>query len=145
MGRLQRGILFTLLSAGLVAPAAADPILMFLIGIAREMVISHANAPASERVPEQLMPDFTRVYPDPVETDVRGAMSDGHLSTLSAQRKESSSLKRRDEPKNRAVRGAMIGTSPRRLVTIRAAPQQRSKMRVRGKRKRSRRNQDQIA
>ena len=64
MGRfLRRGVLFTLLFAGLVAPAAADPILMFLIGIARDMLVNHATDPRRAAPPEQPMPDLGRVYP----------------------------------------------------------------------------------
>ena len=62
MGRyLRRGVLFTLLFAGVVTPAAADPILMFLLGIAREMIIEHANRPRLPAAPEYV-PDMERVY-----------------------------------------------------------------------------------
>ena len=45
MGRLLRkGVLFTLIFAGVATPAAADPILMFLFSIARNMVTDFAMA-----------------------------------------------------------------------------------------------------
>ena len=138
MGRLlRRGILFTLLSAGLVAPAAADPILMLLIGIAREMVVGHANAPASERVPEQLMPDFTRVYPGTsVEPDVlRRLIDDSFIYLSDGQRKEifDSLNAALMNPQNAAVRGAMIEYFAEKALTIRAAQQQLAKMPYREK------------
>ena len=40
---LRKGVVFTLLFAGVVTPASADPILMFLLGVARDMI----EAPAT--------------------------------------------------------------------------------------------------
>jgi hypothetical protein len=133
MGRiLRKGVLFTLLFAGLVAPAAADPILMFLIGIAREMVISHGTAPAGSRVPEQPLPDFSRVYPGTsVEPDVlRRLIDDSFLYLSEAQRREifDSLHAALMNPKNAAVRGAMIEYFAEKALTIRAAQMQLAKM-----------------
>jgi hypothetical protein len=133
MGRLlRRGILFTLLFAGLVAPAAADPILMFLIGIAREMVINHANMPDSERVPEQLMPDFSLVYPGTsVEPKVlRQLIDDSFLYLSDGQRREifDSLNAALLNPKNAAVRGTMIEYFAEKALTIRAAQLQLARM-----------------
>ncbi len=133
MGRLlRRGILFTLLFAGLVAPAAADPILMFLIGVAREMVVNHANAPASERVPEQPMPDFSLVYPGTsVEPKIlRQLIDDSFLYLSDGQRREifDSLNAALLNPKNAAVRGTMIEYFAEKALTIRAAQLQLARM-----------------
>lgn len=133
MGRLLRkGVLFTLLFAGLVAPAAADPILMFLIGIAREMVISHGTAPAGSRVPELPMPDMSRVYPGTsVEPDVlRRLIDDSFLYLSDGQRREifDSLHAALMNPKNAAVRGAMIEYFAERALTVRAAQMKLAKM-----------------
>ena len=133
MGRLlRRGIFFTLLFAGLVAPAAADPMLMFLIGIAREMVVNHANTPASERIPEQPTPDFSRVYPGTsVEPEVlRRLIDDSFLYLSDGQRREifDSLNAALMNPKNAAVRGTMIEYFAEKALTIRAAQQQLARM-----------------
>src|SRR5260221_11780523 len=61
MGRiLRKGVLFTLLFAGVATPAAADPIVMLLLGIARDMIVEHASkrdTPAPAYVP-----DLAKVY-----------------------------------------------------------------------------------
>lgn len=58
---LRKGVVFTLLFAGVVTPAAANPLLMFLLGIARDIVEAQVtrsrNAPA---VPECCSPPSTR-------------------------------------------------------------------------------------
>jgi hypothetical protein len=133
MGRsLRRGILFTLLFAGLVAPAAADPMLMFLIGIAREMVVNHANAPTSEREPERPMPDFTRVYPGTsVEPEVlRRLIDDSFIYLSDGQRREifDSLNAALMNPKNAAVRGTMIEYFAEKALTVRAAQLQLARM-----------------
>jgi len=132
MGRaLRRGVLFTLLFAGFVAPASADPILFFLLGIARDMVLSHANAPrqASEALP---MPDFGKVYPGTsVEPDVlRRLIDDSFLYLNDQQRREifeqlNAALL---NPKNAAVRGTMIEYFAERALAVRAAQLRLAKM-----------------
>ena len=124
MGRfLRRGVLFTLLFAGLVAPAAADPILMFLIGIAREMVVTHATTPAGARVVD--LPDLSRAYPGTtVEPDhMRRLINDSFLYLSDDQRREifDSLNAALLNPKNAAVRGAMIEYFAEKALTIRAA------------------------
>ncbi len=139
MGRfLRKGVLFTLLFAGLVAPAAADPILMFLIGIAREMVISHGTAPAGSRTPEALpAPDMSRVYPGTsVEPDVlRRLINDSFLYLSDGQRREifDSLHAALMNPRNAAVRGAMIEYFAEKALTVRAAQMQLAKMSWRDK------------
>jgi len=134
MGRvLRRGVLFTLLFAGVVTPAAADPILMFLLGIARDMVLNHAQMRDSyPRVPEQPMPDFAQVYPGTsVEPDVlRRLIDDSFLYLNSSQRREifESLNAALLNPRNAAVRGTMIEYFAEKALLVRAAQLQLAKM-----------------
>ena len=125
MGRfLRKGVLFTALFAGVVAPASADPILMFLIGMAREMVQSHANRSGGTPAPE-FVPDMANVYPGTsVEPDhLRRLINDSFLYLSDAQRKEifDSLHEALSDQKNAAVRGAMIEYFAHKALTIRAA------------------------
>jgi len=126
MGRmLRRGVLFTVLMAGLVAPAAADPILMFLIGIAREMIVSHGTTPEKERVPAIQQPNWERVYPGTsVEPDhLLRLINDSFLYLPEDRRREifDSLHAALVDPKNAAVRGAMIEYFAEKALAIRAA------------------------
>ena len=125
MGRfLRKGVLFTLLFAGVVSPAAADPIVMFLIGIARDLVEAQItrsrNAPAAQFVPE-----LSRAYPGTgVEPDhLRRLIDDSFLYLNEAQRKEifESLNAALMDPKNAAVRGTMIQYFAEKALTVRAA------------------------
>jgi len=133
MGRaLRRGVFFALLFAGVVMPAAAaDPLLMFLIGVAREMVISHATNPRSKER-EVYVPDVTRVYPGTsVEPEtLRRLIDDSFLYLSSAQRREIFDTLHAAllDPRNAAVRGAMIEYFIEKSLTIRAAQLQLAKM-----------------
>jgi hypothetical protein len=125
MGRtLRRGVLFTLLFFGVAAPASADPVLMFLLGVVRDMVIAHANRPR-DAAPEVPMPDFANVYPGTsVEPDVlRRLIDDSFLYLNSAQRREIFESLNAEllKPKNAAVRGAMIEYFAEKALMIRAA------------------------
>jgi hypothetical protein len=134
MGRaLRKGVLFTLLFAGLVSPAAADPILLFLIGVARDMVINHAMSgdrpPPADAVP---LPDFSRVYPGTsVEPEILHRLIDDSFLYLSdKQRQEifdqlNAALL---DPKNAAVRGTMIEYFSEKALAVRAAQLQLAKM-----------------
>jgi hypothetical protein len=126
MGRLlRRGVLFALLFAGVVTPAAADPVLMFLIGIARDMVANRASGPQAAAAPEPEAPDVGRVYPGTsVEPDhLRRLIDDSFLYLSSSQRAEifDSLNAALLNPKNAAVRGAMIQYFAEKALTIRAA------------------------
>jgi hypothetical protein len=134
MGRaLRKGVLFTLLFAGFAAPASADPILLFLIGIARDMVINHAMS--GERPPAEPvlpLPDFSRVYPGTsVEPEVlRRLIDDSFLYLSDKQRQEifdqlNAALL---NPKNAAVRGTMIEYFAEKALAVRAAQLQLAKM-----------------
>jgi hypothetical protein len=125
-------VLFTLLFAGLVAPAAADPILMLLIGIARDMVVNHALTRDQNVEPVQPMPDFARVYPGTsVEPEVLHRLIDDSFLYLSdKQRQEifdqlNAALL---NPKNAAIRGTMIEYFAEKALVVRAAQLQLAKM-----------------
>jgi hypothetical protein len=134
MGRvLRRGVLFTLLFAGVVTPAAADPLLMLLLGVARDMVINHAQKRDSyPKVAEQPMPDFSRVYPGTsVEPEIlRRLIDDSFLYLSSSQRREifESLNEALLNPRNAAIRGTMIEYFAEKALTIRAAQLQLAKM-----------------
>jgi hypothetical protein len=122
---LRRGVAFALLFAGLASPAAADPVLMLLLGIARDMVIDHATSakqPAAAALP---MPDFGRVYPGTsVEPEIlRRLIDDSFLYLSSRQRQEifdrlNAALL---DPKNAAIRGTMIEYFTEKALVVRAA------------------------
>ena len=132
MGRhLRSALLFTVLFAGLVAPASADPILMFLIGVARDMVINHGTAPRAAR--EELpLPDITKVYPGTsVEPEtLRRLIDDSFLYLSEGQRREIFDALHAAlmNPRNAAVRGAMIEYFAEKALTIRAAQLQLARM-----------------
>lgn len=137
MGRhLRRGVLFTLLFAGVVAPAAADPILMFLLSVAREMVESHAARTRAAPAPE-LVPDMERVYPGTaVEPEhLRRLIDDSFLYLTEAQRKEIFDALHEAlmDPKNAAVRGTMIHYFAEKALTVRAAQLKLSQLSSRDK------------
>ncbi|MFY9316614.1 MAG: hypothetical protein WAO95_13770 [Burkholderiales bacterium] len=117
-------MLFTLLFAGLVAPASADPILMFLIGIARDMVLEHANRTPSA-APAVPLPDFGRVYPGTsVEPEIlRRLIDDSFLYLSDRQRQEIFDQLHAAllNPKNAAIRGTMIEYFAERALAVRAA------------------------
>ena len=125
MGRLlRRGVLFALLFAGVVSPAAADPILMFLLGLARDLVEAHVNRSRAAPAPE-FVPDIALVYPgNSVEPDhLRRLIDDSFLYLSNAQRKEIFDALHEAlmDPKNAAVRGPMIDYFARKALTVRAA------------------------
>ena len=124
MGRfLRRGIFFTLLFACAFPAAAADPILMFLFSMARELIENHAaRAPAANAAP---MPDLSRVYPGTtVEPDhLRRLIDDSFLYLSDRQRAEifDSLHAALSDPKNAAVRAPMIEYFASKALAVRAA------------------------
>ncbi len=121
MGRLGRGVLFVALLASAWPARAADPMLMFLLSVAREMI---TNAIASQ--PAQT------VAPEPVLTYPGTAVEPAHLRRLiddsffylsQAQRGEIFDSLHAElmKPKNAAVRGAMIEYFAERALQVRAA------------------------
>jgi hypothetical protein len=132
MGRLLRkGVLFTLLFAGFVAPASADPILMLLISLARQLAESQSARPPAP--PAEPMPDMSRVvYPGTsVEPKyVKQLIDDSFLYLSSSQRQEifDSLNAALLDPRNAAVRGTMIEYFADKALTIRAAQLQLAKL-----------------
>ena len=128
MGRLLRkGVLFTLLFAGVITPASADPIVMLLLSVARQIIEAQMNKPRAEPVPE-FMPDMSRVYPGTsVEPEhLKQLIDDSFLYLSTSQRKEifDSVNTALLDPRNAAVRGTMIEYFANKALTIRAAQQQ---------------------
>jgi len=134
MGRfLRKGVLFTLLFAGVVAPASADPLLMFLIGIARQMVEAHAERSMSGAAPApEVLHELPTVYPGTsVEpADLKRLIDDSFVYLSDAQRREifNSLHAALMDPKNAAVRASMIEYFADRAMTVRAAQARLSKM-----------------
>jgi hypothetical protein len=132
MGRiLRRGVLFTLLFAGLVAPASADPILMLLISLARQLAEAQSAKPRAAPTPE-FIPDMSRVYPGTsVEPQhLKQLIDDSFVYLTASQRQEifDSLNAALLDPKNAAVRGTMIEYFADKALTIRAAQQQLAKL-----------------
>ena len=125
MGRyLRRGVLFTLLFAGVVTPAAADPVLMLLLGIARQMVESHVARTRADPAP-QVVPETSRAYPGTaVEPEqLRRLIDDSFIYLSEPQRKEIFTALHEAllDPKNAPVRGTMIQYFAEKALTVRAA------------------------
>lgn len=132
MGRfLRRGVLFTLLFAGLVTPASADPILMLLISLARQLAETQSAKPRAAPVPE-FIPDMSRVYPGTsVEPQhLKQLIDDSFVYLTASQRQEifDSLNAALLDPKNAAVRGTMIEYFADKALTIRAAQLQLAKL-----------------
>jgi len=124
MGRsLRRGILFTLLMACAAPAFALDPVLMFLLSTARNMMERRAQEQAAQpQAPEPLSSD---VYPG---TSVRPQylhqlIDDSFLYLSDSQRAEifDSLNKALLDPRNAAVRGTMIDYFARKALAVRAA------------------------
>jgi len=133
MHRLRRAVLFTLLLAGLAAPSraqAADPILMFLLGIARDMVIAHVTK--TQPKAQTPLVDLGRVYPGTlVEPEHLSRLIDECFAYLSrGQRAEifASLNEALLSPKNAAVRAPMIDYFVQHALAVRAAHQRLAQM-----------------
>ena len=121
---LRKGVLFTLLFAGVVTPAAADPILMLLLGIARDMI--EAQVAKSRRAPAaRPAPDMKLVYPGTTvePAQLRRLIDESFLYLSEAQRKEifDSLHEAVKDQKNAALRGPMIHYFAEKAVAVRAA------------------------
>ena len=98
---------------------------MFLLGIAREMVINHAQRPRDRDEPVVLLPDMAKVYPGTtVEPEHMRRLIDDSYSYLSdSQRQEIFEALNAElmNPKNAAMRGAYIEFFADRALMMRAA------------------------
>ena len=138
MGRfLRKGVLFTLLFAGVVTPAAADPIVMFLLGLARNMIEAQIEKSRKAPAEPELLPNIAQVYPGTsVEPEhMRRLIDDSFPYLRDAQRKEifDSLHEALLNPKNTAVRGSMIQYFAEKALTVRAAQAQLAKLSTREK------------
>ena len=128
---LRKGVLFTLLFAGVVTPAAADPVLMFLLGFARNLLESHLARSPHAPTPE-FMPEMARTYPGTtVEPEhLRRLIDDSFLYLKAVQRQEifESLHAALSNPKNAAVSGAMIHYFAEKALTVRSAQLQLSQL-----------------
>jgi hypothetical protein len=120
---IRSGVFFSLLATSALPALAVDPFAMFLIGIARDMVITYANRPPLKA--EEQMPDLSQVYPGTtVEPEyLRKLIDDSFMYLSEGQRREIFDMLHAAlmDPKNAAVRGPMIEYFARRALTIRAA------------------------
>ncbi len=99
---------------------------MLLFGIAREMVADHASSPRRPAAaPEPPMPDWSRAYPGTsVEPEhLRRLIDDSFLYLSDDRRREIFDALHAAlmNPKNAAVRGAMIEYFADKALTVRAA------------------------
>ena len=138
MRLIRRGILIALLAVGMApAPALAfDPLLMFLLGIARDMVLSAATQPKVREAAPQPAPGS--VYQGTlVEPGQLRALIDDCFSYLGpAQRRDifDSLNEVLLNPKNAAVRAPMIEYFAERALAVRAAHQRLSMLTMQEKR-----------
>jgi len=137
MGRLLRwGALFTLLCA-FALPAKADPLVMFLLGFAKNVIerkIREANAAPP---PQEIMPDLGKTYPGTtVEPEIiRRLIADSFIYLSEAQRNEIfvAFNKALLDPKTAAMRGEMIEHFARKALAVRAAQVRLSQLSTREK------------
>lgn len=134
MHRLRRAVLFTLLLAGLAAPdraQAADPILMFLLGIARDMVIAHVTKPQPREAAAPLV-DLERVYPGTlVEPEHLRRLIDECFTYLSRDQRGEIFASLNEallSPKNAAVRAPMIEYFVQHALAVRDTRQRLAQM-----------------
>jgi hypothetical protein len=124
MGRYLRG---AILFVGLIAPAAPaaamDPVLMFVMSVARELIESQAARARAE--PAAAAPELPRVYPGTmVEPEHLRQLIDESFTYLSdGQRREifESLNAALLEPKNAPMRASMIDYFADRAHAVRAA------------------------
>jgi len=124
IGRIQKAVVFALL-LGLAAPAtAADPILMLLLGVAREMIFNAVRERVMAPPDAEPLPAAT-AYPGTVvePAQVRRLIDEGFGYLSSGQREEiyESLHATLMDPKNAAVRGSMIEYFAERAVVMREA------------------------
>ncbi len=109
-------------AASWTGPAfAADPVLMFLIGIARDMLVSAATRPA----PAEPLPPAAQTYPGTVVEpwQLRRLIDDSFTYLSSQQRRElfDSLNNVLLEPRNAAMRAPMIEHFVHQALAVRAA------------------------
>lgn len=126
MGRyLRGGIFFALIFAFALPARAADPILMFLLGFAKNIMERQIREALNAPVPAEPMPDLGKTYPGTTVEPaiVRRLIDDSFLYLSEDQRQEifESFNKALLNPRNAAIRGQMIEHFAHKALAIRAA------------------------
>lgn len=138
MGRVCRwGVFFTLLMAFALPAHAVDPLVMFLLGFARNVIERQSTQPDSAGAPAASLPEGARTYPGTaVEPAIlRRLIDDSFIYLSSEQRKEIFDALNKVllDPKNAAVRGTMIEHFARRALAVRATQVRLSQLSYREK------------
>jgi len=123
-----KAVVFVLL-LGLAAPApAADPLLMFLLGVAREVIFAaarrHAAVPPEPTEPAAVASTYPGTGVEPAH--VKRLIDEGFTYLSAAQRAEvfDSLHSELMNPKNAALRGPMIEYFAQKAVAVRMAQEQ---------------------
>lgn len=131
MGRVTKTLVFALLLACALPARAADPILMFLLGVAREMVAS-AAAEAVARAATASEPERVDVYPGTTvqPEHLRRLINDSFLYLTEAQRAQVFEALHEQlmKPEMAAVRAPMIEYFAVHALQVRAAQIRLSKL-----------------
>lgn len=118
-------------------PAHADPILMFLLGFAKNVIERKIKEADAAPAPAEPMPDLDKTYPGTaVEPEIlKRLIDDSFIYLAGDQRKEifDSLNKALLDPKNAAMRGAMIEHFARKALEVRAAQVRLSQLSYREK------------
>ena len=127
MARVLGRSLFFAISLAFFSPARADPILMFLVGMAKEI----ASIPAASQ-PAVMSPDLPQTYPGttvPPE-GLRRLIDESFTYLSAAQRAEVFEALNAEllKPANAMVRGPIIETFAARAFQVRTAQQQLEKL-----------------
>lgn len=129
-GVLGRSLFFAFLLACASSARAADPILMFLFGVAKEVLLSHAARAADEaaRAPVALPDTYPGTTVEPAI--LRRLIDDSFLYLSSAQRSEIFESLHAElmKPQNAALRGPLIEHFAQRALQVRAAQLQLARL-----------------
>ncbi len=125
MRRIFRwGVAFTLLSALALPARAADPLVMFIMSVARHMIEKQVERSLRQPAPIEPMPDLDKTYPGTsVEPEIlKRLIDDSFIYLAGEQRKEIFDALNKEllDPKNAPVRAAMIEHFARKALAVRA-------------------------
>lgn len=122
MGRMGRGVLLVAALAFAAPAQSAEPLLMFLLGIAREMLTNAVAESISRPAPA---PEPLATYPGTAVApeQLRRLIDESFFYLSAAQRGEIFDSLNAElmKPQNAAVRGAMIEYFAERALTVREA------------------------